>query len=528
MNLSMKKLFGSSFIIWLGLAFAACAYLFTIKDNRLVLRPDRIKFGIDLVGGTYITLGVQTDKAIEADLNDRIQLLIKKMQEAGLEAPLSQSYAQEKAVLTFSSRDQAQLAVQFIAGLESTLKMSVEDTKVVVNFSEHKAKEIRDAAVRGNIEVLRTRLDGLGVGEITIAPQGEKNIIVELPNVDDPQKAKAMIGKPALLEIKLVEAIGSSEDDILDKYDGELPEGMMIITGRGNESRLGREFYLVPEFTDLTGRLLKDSFVGFGGKTGGEVVVNFEFKPEGAERFYELTRKNYGRQVAIIIDGVVISAPRIDTPISGGSGYIHGNFTQESATELASLLKSGAFVAPVTFEEERQIGPSLGAESIHQGLISCLVGLILLLIFSVVMYRIPGFFAFVTLLFNLLMILVALMWLGATLTLPGIAGMVLTVGMAIDCSILIYERIREELSTGQTYAKAVQNGFSDAMEVILDANITTFVVGAVLYKFGSGPIQGFALTMMIGIISTLLTGLFFLRSIFTFVLYNLGVKSLKI
>lgn len=355
----------------------------------------------------------------------------------------------------------------------------------------------------------------------------KKNIIIELPNVDDPQKAKAMIGKAALLEIKPVEAAARTKEDLLDEYDGEVPDDMQILQGR--DRGYEKEYYLVPKYTDLTGRLLKDAYAGFGGgDQQGQMVVNFEFKTEGGDKFYDITKKNMGKRVAIIVDDVVVTAPSVSKPIPGGKAYIYGGFTTESANELAMLLKSGAFVAPVSFEEERQIGPSLGQESIDKGLLACLVGLALLLIFSIVIYKIAGLFAFIALLFNVLLVLVFLSWMGATLTLPGIAGMVLTVGMAIDASVLIYEKIREELARGMTPRQSVKDGFADAMGVILDSNITTFLVGIILYKFGTGPIQGFAVTMMIGIIATLITGLFFLRAIFNFVLYTLGVQKLSI
>jgi preprotein translocase subunit SecD len=529
MNSTVRSILGSSFFVWLALAVLGFFYLFTFQGGKFALREDRVKFGIDLIGGTYITLEVETEKAVEAELHDKIQSIKRKMSEAGLEEPTSEVFSGNKATVRFDTPQDALAMQSFIAKEDSTLNISVNQSDLFATIKEKYVERIHEWAVNGNIEVLRTRLDSLGVGEITIVGSGEKSIIVELPNVDDPQKAKAMIGKPALLEIKLVERSGSSPDEILDHYDGELPEGMIILPGR-NEG-FGKQYYLVPAFTDLTGRLLKDAFTGFSGQMGTEVVVNFVFKPEGGEKFYDLTRKNMNRQIAVIIDDAVISAPVVRATI-GAQGQISGGgqngFTTESANELAMLLKSGAFVAPVKFAEERQIGPALGQESINQGLIACGVGLLLLFLFSVVAYKIAGLFAFIALLYNLLLILLILGGIGATLTLPGIAGMVLTIGMAIDASVLIYEKIKEELRNGATLKKATQDGFSDAMEVIIDSNITTFIVGVVLYKFGVGPIQGFALTMMIGIVATLITGLFFLRSIFTFLLYNVGVEKIKI
>jgi preprotein translocase subunit SecD len=264
-----------------------------------------------------------------------------------------------------------------------------------------------------------------------------------------------------------------------------------------------------------------------GGQTGVDPVVAFDFNDEGAERFYDLTSNNIGRPLAIVLDDEIIQVATIQTGIRD-TGTITGMQSPEVAKTLAKLLKSGSFTAPVTFEEERQIGPSLGQESIEKGLYSCLIGLILLFFFSLFYYKVAGFFAFLALLFNLILVLMGLAWFGATLTLPGIAGMILTVGMAIDASILIFERIKEELKDGIGLRKAVDTGFSNALRVILDANVTTFIVGIVLYQFGTGPIQGFAVTMMMGIIATLIASLFFLRSLFSFVLDNFGVRNLKI
>ncbi len=273
--------------------------------------------------------------------------------------------------------------------------------------------------------------------------------------------------------------------------------------------------------------MLADARPAMGGKTGVEPVVRFEFNADGADKFYEITSKNNGRQLAIVLDNEVISAPRIQSAIRN-SGEITGNFTSDGVKQLSYLLKSGSFVAPVSFEEERQIGPSLGAESVKRGLYSCLGGFALIFLFSLFYYKLSGLLAFFALVYNLIFILLGLAWLHATLTLPGIAGMVLTIGMAIDASILIFERIKEELAKGSGLKHAVDTGFSGAMGVILDGNITTFISGLVLYNLGSGPIQGFAVTLMLGIIATLIATLFFLRSFFKFILSNFSIQKLSI
>lgn len=514
MTFSLRRFIFSSLAVWLAVTITGAYFLIHLHKF--------INFGIDLVGGTYISLEVQIDKAIESDLASRTLMLASKLEKDGSAAPTT-TVQDDAGYLIFSSEDAAIKAENSLITSEVRIPFVREGDRIKVTLTDEEMQLIKHEALQGNIAVLRRRLDPYGAGEMTIASRGDKNIIIELPNVHDSRQAKAMIGKTALLEIKLVEDSGPTEADILKKHGGKLPEGMIIVPGKERS----HGFYMVPQFTALTGRLLKDAKMDFGGDFGTQAVVKFTFKPEGGEKFYELTANNIGRQIAILIDGVVITAPVAQSAIHS-EGQITGNFTPEEAQALAGLLKSGAFVAPVTFEEERHIGPSLGAESIRNGLIACLVGLALLLLFSILVYKTAGLLAFIVLLYNILLILFALAWLGATLTLPGIAGMILTIGMAIDASILIYERMREELMHGVPLRKAVETGFSGAMAVILDANITHFLVAVVLYKLGAGPIKGFAVTMIIGIISTLLTGILLLRSIFSYLLNGLGVTKIRI
>jgi preprotein translocase subunit SecD len=284
---------------------------------------------------------------------------------------------------------------------------------------------------------------------------------------------------------------------------------------------------VVQKYAKVTGAMLADARPAFGGKSGVDPFVQFSFNEEGGNKFYELTSKNIGRPLGIVLDGEVISTPTINSAIRS-SGIIEGRFTSAEVKKLAYLLKSGAFVAPVTFEEERQIGPSLGAAAVKSGIYSCAAGFALIFLFSLYYYKACGLLAFLALVYNLIFILLGLAWMRATLTLPGIAGMVLTIGMAIDASILIYERIKEELTRGSSLKNAVDTGFSGAMGVILDGNITTFLSGMVLYHLGSGPIQGFAVTLMLGIIATLIATLFFLRSFFKFILGNFSIQKLSI
>jgi preprotein translocase subunit SecD len=507
----------TNLLFWVALAAVGSYMIWPMKD-----RPRK---GIDLVGGFYITLKVATDEAVKAELTHTMQGLINDLRDHDIADPSSHKIEGSSIVLQFKTIEESNQAFQAIRDRNDlTLTARHEGEKVRLTLADNRADAIRENAVEGNVDVLHKRLNELGVAEIPVSRQGANNIIIELPSVDNPAEAKALIGKNSHLEIKEVEASAPTEDDLLDKYDGILPEGLMIVS----EERLGgaATYYLVPDYTDLTGRDLKSASLGKGQRL--EAVVNFEFNSEGTHKFSELTKKQRGRQIAVIVDGKVISAPVANDHIKGGTGYIQGNFTEETAKNLATMLRSGAFSASMSFEEERRIGPSLGAESIKQGLMSCLIGLGLLVLFSLFYYRVAGFLAFLALIYNLLLILFFMYWLNATLTLPGIAGMVLTVGMAIDASVLIYERIKESLAEGMTFKRAVDVGFSEAMVVILDGNITTFIVGLVLYKFGTGPIQGFAITMMLGIIATLLTGLFFLRTLFNVVLVGFNLEKISI
>ncbi|MBY0110343.1 MAG: protein translocase subunit SecD [Candidatus Babeliaceae bacterium] len=468
MTVSLKKILFSSLGVWLIISLFGIYFLLNLRKN--------LNFGIDLVGGTYITLEVKTDALLEHE-----------------------------------------------AALRGKQGKPLNDLQ---------KQEIIKNAVHDNIEILRSRLDTSGVGEVTIAAHGDKNILIELPNVHNPEQAKAMIGKSALLEVKLVYDTAGSQEELLEKYQGKLPDDKSIVKevrNRGYTTQPVITYHLVPKFTDLTGKLLKTAQARLSDAKSLSIapVIAFEFKPEGAEKFYQLTKNNVGKSIALILDNEVITAPRVNEAING-SGQISGDFDMQEAKDIALMLRTGAFTAPVEIVEERHIGPSLGEVAIHQGLISCLIGMALLFLFSVFFYKLAGLFAFIVLLYNLLLILFALSYFQAALTLPGIAGIVLSIGMAIDASILIYERIKELLVEGVSLKKAVDEGFSGALTVILDANITHFIVAVVLYYLGSGPIQGFAVTMIIGIIATLLTGILLLRSIFQFYTSVLGIQKISI
>lgn len=514
---ALRSMIMSQFVGWIAVA-GLCVYM-------LMPLRDTLRLGMDLAGGTYLTVMVHVDKAVEGELIERMHAIEAKIKAVQLGMPIFKQVENSVIELRFENSAAANEVAILIKDDFPELNQKSESNTLFLTLHDAKVQRIKEDAVMRNIGVLRTRIDPYGAAEISIAQQGTRNIIIELPDVAKTAETKARIGKSAQLDFRIVERVGSSQDDILIEYDGELPAGKLILPGK----RKGSEqptFYLVSRYTDITGKYLKDARPSFGGDSGMEPAVGFTFNPEGAQKFYDLTSKNVGRLIAIILDDVVISAGRIKSPIRE-SGSISGGFRDAKETrELSVLLQSGSYVAPVTVEQERQIGPSLGYESIRKGIISCIVGLLLVMLFAVIYYGFAGFLAFLALGFNLLLILFGLSCLRATLTLPGIAGMVLTVGMAIDASILIYEHIKQELRKGVALKMAIAAGFSGAMTVILDANITTFIVGVVLYNTGSGPIQGFAVTMMLGILATLITGLFFLRSMFSFIVHNFNMQKL--
>lgn len=521
-----------SSIVWAIITVLGVYFLININKY--------INFGIDLVGGTYLTLEVKTEEAIKNELLGFVDSFVDELKKQNITPKGVAKFDEQKnnAILEFDSSEIASNAksilIESFAEQMKILHINVEQNKseLKFNLNSSRIKELNEETVQANISIIKTRLDLFGAGEVNPFAQGEKNIVVELPNVSDPEKAKERIGKSALLEMKPVYDYARTKEGLLEKIGGKESEGTMIIQGKKG---IEEGYYLVPSFTKLTGRLLKevsyryDPVDVFSGEKRTPHVIAFQFNQEGANRFFEMTKSHVGEMVAMIIDNVVVSAPYVQSPIEpGGSPVISGNFSEESAKELVTMLKSGAFAAPVKFVEERHIAPTLGYESIYKGLMSCAIGLGLLLIFSILSYKLAGIFAFTVLLYNLLLILFGLSLIpDATLTLPGIAGMVLTVGMAIDSSILIFERIKEELALGVNLKQAIDMGFKGATTVILDANITTFIVGAVLYYFGSPAIQGFALTMMVGIAATLITGLILLKWLFAFGFEILGIQKIS-
>jgi len=399
------------------------------------------------------------------------------------------------------------LARQALAKIDPDLTVEVaSDGAGTMRFSAVATETRRRQAVDQSIEIIRRRIDETGTKEPTIQRQGQNRILVELPGVDNPEHVKALLGRTAKLTFQLVDQSVSVED----ARKGRLPPGDEILPaeeGRGNRS--GPTAYVVRKRVMVGGDTLTDAQATFNNTN--EPVVSFKFDAAGARRFGDATRENVGKPFAIVLDNKVISAPVIREAIPGGSGIISGSFTVQSASDLALLLRAGALPAPITILEERTVGAELGADSIHAGAVASIVGVALVIVFMVLFYGLFGVFADVALMFNLGLMLGALSLLGATLTLPGIAGIALTMGMAVDANVLIYERIREEIRGGRSILSSLEAGFTRAFGTILDSHVTTLVAGILLYWLGSGPVKGFAVTLSIGVLTSLFSAILVTR-----------------
>jgi len=526
MVVDIRRLLASSLGLWIVLAVVFLTVLFA--PWKKLEHHINLQFGIDIAGGVYTTLGVKTDEAIAYELQSTVQSALAGLKRSGEKIePTATKFDAEKLIYTITCANMDQV-IKLQEAIERSYGRNTHDLvfnsaheELTVQFSEGKKADIRKQAVQNNKEVLQMRLNQGGQEEIPVYISGKDRIVVELPDTKSIAEAKQKIGKPAMLEFRIVEQSAASKEDLLDKFDGQLPEGMEILPGKRGSREMG--YYLVPTYTEVTGRDLITARVQ---SSAEGVAVAFKFNVEGGKKFYDLTSQNVTRTLAAILDHEVVSAATINCAISN-EGIITGHFSMKEGKELAALLRSGAFTAPVTFEEERVIGPNLGADAIRGGLLACIIGLALLLAFSVLYYRVSGLIAYGVLLYNLLLLLFIFSVIKAVLTLPGIAGLALTVGMAIDSSILIFERTKELLRQGATITHAVHQGFFSSLATILDANITALIVGIILYNFGTGPIRGFAITMIIGIFTTLISGLLVLRSIFEYRLAR-GVQKLSI
>jgi len=476
-----------------------------------LLPDDGIRLGLDLQGGTHLLLEVKVEKAVENRLRRVRTELRDLLRERRIPFTSLQVTENEEIVLSLPQdsvqRGRDLLNSEFSQGMDVQSSSGAEGPELIVNFDERELRAIRDFAVDQTLETIRNRIDQFGVTEPTIQRQGQRDILVQLPGIQDPERAKALIGKTALLEFKLVD----DGADVEEAVRSGPPPGREILYGyEGRASpgiRRDKVPYVLEARTLMTGDAVEDANIGRGQALEG-LYVDLVLNSAGSKTFERVTGENVGRLLAIVLDGRVYSAPQIRERIPGGRAQITGAFDFQEARDLAIVLRAGALPAPVEILEERTVGPSLGRDSVRKGVTSFAVGSILVLVFMVAYYRGAGVLADVALALNVFFMLAILAGFEAVLTLPGIAGIILTMGMAVDANVLINERIREEIRNGTSPRAAIDAGYQRAIPAIFDSNLTTFLAGVILFQFGTGPVRGFAVTLCVGIITTVVTAVY--------------------
>jgi preprotein translocase subunit SecD len=474
-----------------------------LPDQMKAWMPgSKIQLGLDLQGGTHLLMAVKLEDAVATQLKRRGDDLKKELKDNKIGADITQNPAGALVVSLKGSADSSAFN-DILSKSYPDLAISSGSTETgapayILKFKPMMVSQIESNAMDQALETIRNRIDQLGVRETTVVKEGENEILVQLPGIQDPQEAKNLIGKTAVLEFKL-------EDDqhsVADALKDGPPPGDEILYGQPQAG--GRQPYLVEKQTLMQGDVVTDARVRPGGKFEGN-YVSVELDARGAQIFDAITSENVGRKLVIALDNTVYSDPVIRERIPGGHVQISGRFSLQEAHNLVIVLKSGALPAPIEFEEERTVGPSLGRDSIRAGAFSFIVGALFVLIFMAVYYDRAGILADFGLTLNILLLLCMMAALGATLTLPGIAGIVLTLGMSVDANVLVNERMREELRNGKTPREAVKLGYQRAWDAIRDSNISTFMAGVILFLYGgTGPVKGFAVTLCVGV----LTGLF--------------------
>ncbi len=461
----------------------------------------KITLGLDLQGGLHMLLGVKTQEA----LNSRIKSIASSLKHFTQKEDIlidNLNFDDEEVTFSVLDSDEIPKVQKFLHNMEGVV-VTTSGENISVKFSPKEVAKIKQEAISQAIETIRNRLDQFGLTEPIVTLQGKDKILVELAGIktqEDEQRARALISRQAKLELMAVD-----EDHDARVYSMTPEEavqyGDLILEDAKNPQRK----YLVHDIPILDGGMLTDASVGFD--KNNRPVINFALNSEGADIFGDFTGANVGKRLAIVLDGKVYSAPNISERIGGGHGQISGDYTVAQAKDLAIALRSGALLAPVFLLEKRSVGPSLGADSIKASLVALIGGFVLVIIFMVLYYGMAGVIANIALIANLFILLAVMSLFGATLTLPGMAGIVLTVGMAVDANVIISERIRELLREGKSMHKAIEDGYSNAMRAILDANITTLIASVVLYAYGTGAIKGFAITMSIGILASMVTAI---------------------
>ena len=493
-NYPLWKIFIVFLLVSLGVIFAIPSILYKENSGSWYL-DNRLNLGLDLQGGSYLLLEVQTDVLIDEEFenfSDTIRIIAR---ENRIKINNIEKNDEELKVRFDSSDNLEDIRKDFLQNYRS-VKFNLNNNVASITIDQLYKKSIQDSAIKQSLEIVRKRIDESGTKEPLIQRSGKDRILLQLPGVKDPERIKDLLGKTAKLNFHMVD-----DDDTKSLSLNIAPFGKMIVEDIDNEDIK----YLLEKKSKVGGENLIDAYASFDPTEGH--AVSFRFDTTGAQKFGKSTSENIGKRFAVVLDGVVITAPVINSAITGGSGIITGNFTSQEATDLAVLLRAGALPAPLEIVEERSVGPGLGADSISAGKIASIIGMILVCVFMILVYGSFGLIANISLIVNLFIIVALLGTLGATLTLPGIAGIVLTIGMAVDANVLIFERIKEEGVKNKKIYETIKKGFDRALSTILDANITTLIASLLLFVFGSGPIKGFAITLSLGVIASMFTAL---------------------
>ena len=483
-------------VISLGIIFTLPTLLYKENSNNWFF-DNKINLGLDLQGGSYLLLEVQTEVLMQEELNnisDSIQFIAR-----GLQTNIINIISEEDEIqLRFSNNDKLEEIREKFKNNYRNVNVTIKNNTMKIAINEIFKKNIKESAIKQSLEIVRKRIDESGTKEPLIQRSGKKRILLQLPGIKDPERIKELLGTTAKLTFHMVD-----DEDTISLKANRAPFGKIIVADFYNPEIK----YLVEKKSRVGGENLVDAKASFDPQEGH--AVSFRFDTTGAQKFGKATSENVGKRFAVILDGVVITAPVINTAITGGSGIITGNFSSQEAADLSVLLRAGALPAPLSIIEERSVGPGLGADSIASGKIAAIIGMICVCIFMILIYGVFGLLANLSLIANLFIIVSLLGTIGATLTLPGIAGIVLTIGMAVDANVLVFERIKEEINKKTNALEAVKNGFNKALSTILDANITTLIASLLLFVFGSGPIKGFAITLSLGVLASMFTAIMF-------------------
>jgi len=507
-------------LLWKGILIVGLAALALWVANP---PKEKINLGLDLQGGIHLVLRVETQDAVRAETDKDMENLRRELADQGVAAAATTRITDTTFELTGVPAEKDATVNKVGNDYLNTLRWDWErrGDRYLFTMTAGNEAAIRDMAVNQALQTIRNRVDQFGVSEPVIARQGVSSdrIVIQLPGVDDPERVKRLIKSTAFLEFRLCvyPPVGfgvESRDEILAHFGGTLPSDVEVFPEdvRDEKGRLlGQRFYALEKRQVVTGRDLKNANPSSG--QFNQPVVAFHLTAEGGRMFGEATGANVGRGLAILLDGKVVSAPRINSRITD-SGIIEGSYTQQEVQDLVTTLRSGALPAGITYLEDRTVGPSLGQDSIEASMKAGLLSMICVVLTLLVIYRLSGVNALIALGLNIVLLFGALAYFGATLTLPGIAGTVLSIAMAVDANVLIFERIKEELKLGKTVRAAIDAGFKNALAAILDSNITTLIAALFLFQFGTGPVRGFAVTLSIGILGTLFCAIFVSRWMF--------------